>query len=57
MSVKQTTADIRIEEKNSIEALQLALNLGMERQFVLHTPLMLLDKAQTIIMAKDLGAL
>lgn len=43
--------------KNSIEALQLAPNLGMERQFVLHTPLMLLDKAQTIIMAKDLGAL
>ena len=57
MSVKQTTADIRIEEKNSIEALQLAPNLGMERQFVLHTPLIWLDKAQTIIMAKDLGAL
>ena len=24
--------------KNTIEALQLALNLGMEKQFVLHTP-------------------
>ncbi|MBT7205517.1 MAG: 7-cyano-7-deazaguanine synthase QueC [Deltaproteobacteria bacterium] len=43
--------------KNTIEALQLALNLGMERQFVLHTPLMLLTKAQTVRMAKDLGAL
>ena len=43
--------------KNTIEALQLALNLGMERQFVLHTPLMWLDKAQTVMMAKDLGAL
>ena len=26
--------------KNTIEALQLALNLGMERQLLLHTPLM-----------------
>ena len=43
--------------KNTIEALQLALNLGMERQFVLHTPLVWLDKAQTVMMAKDLGAL
>ena len=43
--------------KNTIEALQLTLNLGMERQFVLHTPLMWLDKAQTVMMAKDLGAL
>ncbi len=29
----------------------------MERQFVLHTLLMWLDKAQTVMMAKDLGAL
>ena len=43
--------------KNTIAALQLALNLGMERQFVLHTPLMWLNKAQTVIMAQDLGAL
>ena len=43
--------------KNTIEALQLALNLGMERQFVLHTPLMWLTKAQTVRKAQDLGAL
>ena len=43
--------------KNTIEALQLALNLGMERQFVLHTPLMWLTKAQTVKMAQELGAL
>ena len=43
--------------KNTIEALQLALNLGMERQFVLHTPLMWLTKAQTVRKARELGAL
>ena len=43
--------------KNTIEALQLALNLGMERQFVLHTPLMRLTKAQTVRKAQELGAL
>jgi 7-cyano-7-deazaguanine synthase len=30
---------------NTIKALQVALNLGMDRSFVLHTPLMWLDKA------------
>ncbi len=43
--------------KSTIEALQLALNLGMERQFVLHTPLMWLTKAQTVRKAQELGAL
>ena len=43
--------------KNAIDALQLALNLGMERQFVLHTPLMWLSKAQTVKMAQEFGAL
>lgn len=32
---------------DTIKALQVALNLGMERRFVLHTPLMWVDKAQT----------
>jgi 7-cyano-7-deazaguanine synthase len=36
-------------------ALQVALNLGMERRFVLHTPLMWLDKAATWKLAADLG--
>ncbi|SFL46978.1 7-cyano-7-deazaguanine synthase QueC [Methylobacterium pseudosasicola] len=40
---------------DTIKALQVALNLGMERRFVLHTPLMWLDKAQTWGLAEDLG--
>jgi len=40
---------------DTIKALQVALNLGMERRFVLHTPLMWLDKAATWRLAHDLG--
>lgn len=40
---------------DTIKALQVALNLGMERRFVLHTPLMWLDKAQTWGLAETLG--
>jgi 7-cyano-7-deazaguanine synthase len=40
---------------NTIKALQVALNLGMDRSFVLHTPLMWLDKAETWALAHDLG--
>lgn len=40
---------------DTIKALQVALNLGMERRFVLHTPLMWLDKAATWRLASDLG--
>jgi 7-cyano-7-deazaguanine synthase len=40
---------------DTIKALQVALNLGMERRFVLHTPLMWIDKAQTWRLALDLG--
>ena len=40
---------------DTIKALQAALNLGMERRFVLHTPLMWLDKAQTWELAETLG--
>ena len=43
--------------KNTIDALQLALNLGIERQFVLHTPLMWLNKAETVKMAQEFGAM
>ena len=35
--------------------MQLALNLGMDRRFVLHTPLMWIDKAETWAMAERLG--
>jgi 7-cyano-7-deazaguanine synthase len=40
---------------DTIKALQVALNLGMERRFVLHTPLMWIDKAATWTLADTLG--
>jgi len=40
---------------DTIKALQVALNLGMNRRFVLHTPLMWLDKAATWRLAMNLG--
>lgn len=40
---------------DTIKAMQLALNLGMEARFVLHTPLMWIDKAETWAMAEALG--
>ncbi|MGA5255815.1 7-cyano-7-deazaguanine synthase QueC [Methylorubrum aminovorans] len=40
---------------DTIKAMQVALNLGMERRFVLHTPLMWIDKAQTWALAQSLG--
>ena len=40
---------------DTVKALQVALNLGMERRFVLHTPLMRIDKAGTWAMAEALG--
>jgi 7-cyano-7-deazaguanine synthase len=42
---------------DTVKAMQLALNLGMQRRFVLHTPLMWLDKAATFAMADALGIL
>ena len=40
---------------DTIKALQAALNLGMETRFVLHTPLMWIDKRQTWQLAESLG--
>lgn len=40
---------------DTIKAMQVALNLGMQRRFVLETPLMWVDKAQTWAMAHDMG--
>jgi 7-cyano-7-deazaguanine synthase len=42
---------------DTIKAMQLALNLGMQRRFVLHTPLMWLDKAATFALAERYGIL
>ena len=38
-----------------MKAMQVALNLGMERRFTIETPLMWLDKAQTWRMAEQMG--
>jgi len=40
---------------DTIKAMQLALSLGMDRRFLLETPLMWIDKAQTWDMARRLG--
>jgi 7-cyano-7-deazaguanine synthase len=40
---------------DTIKAMQVALNLGMDARFVLHTPLMRRDKAATWRLAHELG--
>jgi 7-cyano-7-deazaguanine synthase len=40
---------------DTMKAMQVALNLGMERRFVIETPLMWLDKAATWTLAERLG--
>jgi 7-cyano-7-deazaguanine synthase len=40
---------------DTIKALQVALNLGMNERLVLHTPLMWIDKAATWDLAEELG--
>jgi 7-cyano-7-deazaguanine synthase len=40
---------------DTMKAVQLALNLGMEAHFVVHTPLMWRDKADTWGLAEELG--
>jgi 7-cyano-7-deazaguanine synthase len=40
---------------DTIKALQVAITLGMDRRFVLHTPLMWRDKAATWALAQALG--
>jgi 7-cyano-7-deazaguanine synthase len=41
--------------RDTLEAMQTALNLGMDQGFVVDTPLMRLTKAQTWALAKHLG--
>ena len=42
---------------NFIRSLNVTLNLAMEEQFVIHTPLMWIDKAATWALADELGVL
>jgi 7-cyano-7-deazaguanine synthase len=41
----------------TIDALSSTLQLGMEREFVIHTPLMNLSKKETVLLAHTLGAI
>jgi 7-cyano-7-deazaguanine synthase len=41
---------------DTIKAMQLALNLGMDSRFIVETPLMWLDKAETWRLAERLGS-
>lgn len=40
---------------DTVKALQVAINLGMESRFTLETPLMWLDKAETWALAETIG--
>ncbi|HYP62938.1 MAG TPA: 7-cyano-7-deazaguanine synthase, partial [Acidocella sp.] len=40
---------------DTMKAVQVALNLGMESRFVIHTPLMWIDKAKTWELAEELA--
>jgi 7-cyano-7-deazaguanine synthase len=40
---------------DTIKAMQIALGLGMDRRFVIHTPLMWIDKAATFALAERIG--
>ncbi|OUJ05036.1 7-cyano-7-deazaguanine synthase QueC [Acetobacter malorum] len=40
---------------DTIKAVQVALNLGMDSRYVLHTPLMWIDKAETWKLTEELG--
>ena len=43
--------------RNTIDALEHALELGLERKVIIHTPLSSLSKKNTVLLARDLGAL
>ena len=40
---------------DTLKSLQATLNLGMDTRFVVHTPLMWIDKAETWLLAEELG--
>ena len=43
--------------QNTIEAIQLAINLGMESNLRIHTPLMWMTKSESVKFAEEVGAL
>lgn len=54
-SRKRTSADTPTARDSFIKSLNVTLNLAMEEQFVIHTPLMWIDKAKTWKLADKLG--
>ena len=40
---------------DTVKAMQVALGLGMDKRFVIHTPLMWIDKAATFALAEEIG--
>lgn len=40
---------------DTIKAMQVALGLGMDKRFIIHTPLMWIDKAATFALAEEIG--
>jgi len=40
---------------DTVKAMQVAMTLGMDRRFVIHTPLMWVDKAATFALAHEIG--
>jgi 7-cyano-7-deazaguanine synthase len=43
--------------RDTIDSLERTLSLGIDRPYVIHTPLMWLNKAETVRLARDVGAL
>lgn len=43
--------------RDTIDALEHTLQLGLERDLTIHTPLSALSKKETVLLARDLGAL
>ncbi|HLU07682.1 MAG TPA: 7-cyano-7-deazaguanine synthase QueC [Woeseiaceae bacterium] len=43
--------------RDTIDSLEKTLALGLERHFTIHTPLMNLSKKETVLLAKELGAM
>lgn len=43
--------------RSTIDALERTLSLGLEREIHIHTPLMHLSKKETVLLARDLGAI
>jgi 7-cyano-7-deazaguanine synthase len=40
---------------DTVKAVQVALTLGLDKRFTIHTPLMWIDKAETFAMAQQIG--